>query len=78
MTFRFCPPFVHENINLFFRGHFFKSTPSSRCHEATVFKIHTSVHIQLGPMAVLSSWRQSLCKSAIRKFLEGAVNPSEA
>jgi len=23
LSFRFCPPFVHENINLFFRGHFF-------------------------------------------------------
>ena len=22
-AFRFCPPFVHENKNLFFRGHFF-------------------------------------------------------
>ena len=23
LIFRFCPPFVHENKNLFFRGHFF-------------------------------------------------------
>ena len=22
-SFRFCPPFVHENLNLFFRGHLF-------------------------------------------------------
>ena len=33
-----------------------KSMSSSRCHEAAIFKIHTSVHIEFGPMAVLSSW----------------------
>ena len=47
-------------------------------HEATLLEIHASVHIQFCPMAVLSSRRQSLCESAIRKFLEGAVNPAEA
>ena len=58
--------------------HEIKRPSSGIRHEATLLKIHTSVHIQFGPMAVLSSWRQSLCKSAIRKFLECAVNPSEA
>ena len=58
--------------------HEIKRPSSGIRHEATLLKIHTSVHIQFGPMAVLSSWRQSLCKSAIRKCLEGAVNPAEA
>ena len=47
-------------------------------HEATLLEIHASLHIQLGPVVVLSSRRQSLCESAIRKLLEGAVNPAEA
>lgn len=59
-------------------NNFFKSTPSSRSHQSAVFEIPASVHIQLGPVTGLSSRRQSLCKSPIRKLLEGAVNPSEA
>ena len=55
-----------------------KCVPACRCHETTVFKIHTSIHIQSGPMAVLTARGQPLCQSPVRKLLQGAVNPSEA
>ena len=58
--------------------HEIKSPSSGIRHEATLLEIDASVHIQFGPVAVLSSRRQSLGEFAIRKFLEGAVNPSEA
>ena len=71
--------FLNTKLRKFVLGNnFFKSTPSSRCHQSSILKIHTSVHIQLGPVTGLSSRRQSLGESAIRKLLEGAVNPSEA
>ena len=34
--------------------------------------------IQLGPMTVPAARGETLCQTTIRKFLEGAVNPSEA
>ena len=71
--------FLNTKLRKFvLRNNFFKSTPSGRSHEASIFKIRTSVHIQLGPVTGLSSRRQSLCKSPVRKLLECAVNPSEA
>ena len=70
--------FLNTKLRKFvLRNNFFKSTPSSRCHETTNFEVHASVHIQLGPVTGLSSRRQSLCKSPVREFLECAVNPSE-
>ena len=56
----------------------FKSMPSCRSHETTVFQIHASVHVQFGPMAVFAARGESLCKTTVRKFLESTVNPSEA
>ena len=71
--------FLNTKLRKFVLGNnFFKSTPSCRCHQSAVFEIPASVHIQLGPVTGLSSRRQSLCKSPVRKLLEGAVNPSEA
>ena len=71
--------FLNTKLRKFVLGNnFFKSTPSSRRHETAVFEIPASVHVQFGPVTGLSSRRQSLCKSPVRKLLEGAVNPSEA
>ena len=63
---------------LVLRNNFFKSTSSNRSHQSAVFEIPASVHIQLGPMTFLAARGESLCKSPVRKLLEGAVNPSEA
>ena len=71
--------FLNTKLRKFVLGNnFFKSTPSSRSHQSAVFEIPASVHIQLGPVTGLSSRRQSLYKSPVRKFLESTVNPSEA
>ena len=55
-----------------------KYTPSGRRHKASVFKIHASINVQLSPMTFGTPRGESLRKASIRKFLECAVNPSEA
>lgn len=60
------------------KGNFLKCTPSGWRHQPPVFQIHTPLHIQLCPMALGTARGEPLRKSAIRKFLQCAVNPSEA
>lgn len=54
-----------------------KRSSASLGHQPSIFKIYTSVYVQLSPMAFCSARREALSQSTIGKTLEGAVYPSE-
>ena len=57
---------------------FLKRLSTSFSHQASVFKIHASVHVQLSPMTFCSARREALSQPTIGKPLKCAVYPSEA
>ena len=59
------------------KGNFLKCTPSGWCHETSIFKIHTPLHIELGPMALGTARGEALCQATIRQPLEGAIYPTK-
>lgn len=54
-----------------------KSSSACLSHQSSIFKIHTSVHVQLSPMAFRSARREALSQPTIGKSLKGTVYPSE-
>ena len=56
----------------------FKRLSTGFSHQASVFKIHASVHVQLSPMTFCSARREALSQPTIGKPLKCAVYPSEA
>ena len=57
---------------------FLKRLSTGFSHQASVFKIHASVHIQLSPMAFRSARREALSQPTIGKPFQCAIYPSEA
>ena len=57
---------------------FLKRLSTGFSHQASVFKIHASVHVQLSPMALRSARREALSQPTIGKPFKCAVYPSEA
>ena len=53
-------------------------TPTSFSHQASVFKIHASVYVQLSPMAFCSTRREALSQPTIGKAFKCAIYPPEA
>ena len=47
-------------------------------HQASIFKIHASVHVQLSPMTFCSARREALSQPTIGKPFKCAIYPSEA
>ena len=56
----------------------FKSNSSSVRHQASVFKVHTSIQIQLSPVAFRAARRKALNQSAIWQAFVSGVYPAEA
>ena len=54
-----------------------KSSFACLSQQSSIFKIHTSVHVQLSPMALWSARREALGQLTIRKTLEGTIYPPE-
>ena len=57
---------------------FLKRLSTGFSHQASVFKIHASVHVQLGPMTFCSARREALSQPTIGKPFKCAIYPSEA
>ena len=57
---------------------FLKRLSTGFSHQASVFKIHASVHVQLSPMALRSARREALSQPTIGKPFKCAIYPSEA
>ena len=57
---------------------FLKRLSTGFSHQASVFKIHASVHVQLSPLALRSARREALCQPTIGKPFKCAIYPSEA
>ena len=55
-----------------------KRSSAGFSHQASVFKIHASVHIQLSPMAFKPARREALSQPTIGKPFKCAIYPSEA
>ena len=51
-------------------------TPTGFSHQASVFKIHASVYVQLSPMAFEAARREALSQPTIGKALVDAVYPN--
>ena len=56
---------------------FLKSLSTGFSHQASVFKIHAFVHVQLSPMTFCSARREALSQPTIGKPFKCAVYPSE-
>ncbi len=52
-------------------------TPAGFSHQASVFKIHASVYVQLSPMAFGAARREALSQPTIGKPFKCAIYPSE-
>lgn len=57
---------------------FLKRLSTGFSHQASVFKIHASVHVQLSPMTFCSARREALSQPTIGKPFKSAIYPSEA
>ena len=56
---------------------FLKRLSTGFSHQASVFKIHASVHVQLSPMTFCSTRREALSQPPIGQTLQCRVNPTE-
>ena len=54
-----------------------KCSSASLGHQSSIFKIHTSAHVKLSPMAFSSARREALRQPTIWQTLEGTIYPSE-
>ncbi len=57
---------------------FLKRSSSSFSHKPPVFEVHTTILIQLSPMASFPPWRNPLRQPAVRQLLQRQINPSKA
>ena len=64
--------FVHLIVECFL-----KCLSTGFSHQASIFKIHTSVHVQLSPMAFRSARREALSQPPIGQLLQCRVNLTE-
>ena len=73
-------PLVYFRIwkNNFILECFLKRLSTGFSHQASVFKIHASVHVQLSPMTFCSARREALSQPTIGKPFKCAIYPSEA
>lgn len=76
--FLFCP-LVYLRVwrNKLILECFLKRLSTGFSHQASIFKNHASVHVQLSPMAFSSARREALGQLTIRKTLEGTIYPPE-
>ena len=76
--FLFCP-LVYLRVwrNNLILECFLKRLSTGFSHQASIFKIHASVHVQLSPMALWSARREALSQPTIRQPLQCRVNPTE-
>ena len=73
-------PLVYFRIwkNNFILECFLKLLSTGFSHQASVFKIHASVHVQLSPMTFCSARREALSQPTIGKSFKRTVYPPEA
>ena len=76
--FLFCP-LVYLRVwrNNLVLEYILKSSSTSLCHQSSIFNIHTSVHVQLSPMAFRSARREALSQPPIGQPIQCRVNPTE-
>ena len=76
--FLFCP-LVYLRVwkNNLILECFLKSSSACLSQQSSIFKIHTSVHVQLSPMALRSARREALSQPPIGQPLQYRVNPTE-
>ena len=76
--FLFCPlAYLRVWRNNLILECFLKRLSTSLGHQSSIFKFHTSVHVQLSPMAFRSARREALSQPTIGKPFKCAIYPSE-